>query len=208
MIIKGFWHLYLVNHWYSIITDQLRIMLDSGLYDAVEEINIGCIGDGQERALLDKLFVNQYSKLKVRYTSTNPLDYEYRTLKLIEADNGEYTGFYFHTKAVTQPANTIQNHWRAWLNESVLNDWYHHFHNIEIGFDVSSVNYCTPPLHPEHFSGNFWWFNRKYINKLPAIDSLNWTNRYNAEQWICKGHGRFYANEFKEPGRDVFLMKH
>jgi hypothetical protein len=208
MTIKGFWHIYLINHWYSIVTDQLRIILTSGLYDACNEINIGCIGDIKEKELLDKLFINLYPKLKLQRYSTRAEDYEFETLKLIEQDKTEYYGFYFHTKAVTKPGDTIQNHWRAWLNESVLNEWYHHYHNIEIGFDVSSVNHCMPPLHPEHFSGNFWWFNRKYINKLPAIDSLNWTNRFNAEQWICKGHGRFYANEFKEPGRDVFLMKH
>jgi hypothetical protein len=207
MPIKGFWHIYLINHWYSIVTDQMRIILTSGLYDAVDEINIGCIGDIKEIAMLRKLVVDHYPKLIIRYTSSNPADYEFRTLQLIEADKGEYHGFYFHTKAVTNPGDTIQNHWRAWLNESILNDWAYHHHNIIIGFDVSSVNHCTPPLHPEHFSGNFWWFNRKYINKLPAIDSLNKVNRYAAEQWICKAKGRYYANLFKEPGRDTFVMK-
>src|ERR1035437_1578645 len=154
MIIKGFWHIYMINHYYSIISDQLRIMLTSGLYDACDEINIGCIGDIKEKELLDKLFISLYPKLKLRRYSTRAEDYEFETLKLIEQDNSEYHGFYFHTKAVTKPADTIQNHWRAWLNESILNDWSHHNHNIAIGFDVSSVNHCMPPLHPEHFSGN------------------------------------------------------
>jgi len=208
MIIKGFAHLYLINHWYTIFSDQMRIILTSGLYDECEIINIGCIGDNTQLELLRKHFINQYPKLYIGAISDQPTDYEFLTLRLIERDNTEYQGFYFHTKAVTKPADTVQNHWRAWLNESILNDWAHHQHNISIGYDISSVNHCMPPLHPEHFSGNFWWFNRDYINKLLAIDSLDKNNRWQAEQWICKAKGRFYAHEFKEPDRDTFIMKH
>jgi hypothetical protein len=205
--IKGFWHIYLINHWYSIVVDQLRIMLTSGLYDAADEINIGCIGDGQQVAYLQNMIVNQYPKLRIRTVSPDPAQFEFLTLGLIEQDKSQFIGFYFHTKAVTKPFDTVQNHWRAWLNESILNDWAHHHHCILIGFDVSSVNHCCPPLHPEHFSGNFWWFNRDYINKLPPLNSLNHTNRWQAEQWICRGKGRFYASQFKEPDRDTFVIK-
>jgi hypothetical protein len=225
MIIKGFWHIYLVNHWYSIVVDQLRIMLNSSLYDACEEINIGCLGAEDQRALLQKLFIDQYPKLKIKYYSEEHAKYEFETLKLIEATPGDYAGFYFHTKAVTNPSDTIQNHWRAWLNEAILNRWEQHYLNVcsdvnnvaaliyiqqggSIGnYEVSSVNHCMPPKHPEHFSGNFWWFSRHYINRLPKIDSLNKANRWQAEQWICRGRGKYYAQEFVEPGRDVFIMK-
>jgi hypothetical protein len=210
MIIKGFFHCYLINHWYSIVSDQMRIMLTSGLYGACEEINIGVIQpkNSNEVILFKKLFVDQYSKLKIRYISDIVTDYEFRTLKLIEENKGEYAGFYFHTKGVTKPADTVVNHWRGWLNEAILNRWAEHYQAIVIiGKDVSSVNHCLPPAHPEHFSGNFWWFNRRYIDKLPKIDSLNKNNRWQAEQWICKGKGNYSAYEFVDPGRDAFLMK-
>jgi hypothetical protein len=209
MIIKGFWHLYLINHWYSIVTDQLRIMLNSGLYDASEEIVIGCLGDDLQRGLLQRLIINQYPKLRIRYSSEDPTKYEFETLKLIESDKGDYVGYYFHTKAVTKPDETIINHWRAWLNEAILNRWEHHYlHVCELGgYDVSSVNHCLPPKHPEHFSGNFWWFDRAYIDRLPRIDSLNKNNRWQAEQWICKSkHKKVFAQEFVEPGSGVFNM--
>ena len=208
MKIKGFAHFYLVNHWYSIVMEQLRIMLTSGLYDACEEINIGCIGFPEEKALLEKLVINQYPKLKIGYYSQEPIEYEFPTLSLIEQDNSEYVGFYFHTKSVTKPSETIINHWRLWLNEAILNRWEEHRDHVEHGYDVSSVNHCRPPLHPEHFSGNFWWFNRNYINRLPDICRLDHSSRFLAEQWICMGHGIYYAKEFVEPGRDVFTMKY
>jgi hypothetical protein len=63
-------------------------------------------------------------------------------------------------------------------------------------------------MNPEHFSGNFWWFNRNYIDRLPKIDSMNHSYRWGAEQWICKGRGKYYSVEFKESGRDLFLMEY
>jgi hypothetical protein len=208
MRILGFWHIFLTGHYYSIVTDQLRILLTSGLYDACEEINIGCLGMPEEKVLLERLIVNQYPKLKIKYYSEDRLEYEFSTLRLIEQDKTEYVGFYFHTKGVTNPSWTIINHWRAWLNEAILNSWQAHKEHVENGYDVSSVNYCHPPKHPYHFSGNFWWFRRSYINRLPPIDRLDQSNRYNAEMWICLGRGRYFAGEFVEPGTDVFTMKY
>ena len=204
MKIKGFWHILLWHHWYSIVTDQLRILLTSGLYDACEEISIGCVGSVSERDYLQRLIVDLYPKLKIKYYSGDAEEYEFSTLKLIEDDESEYVGFYFHTKGVTRPYETIINHWRAWLNEAILNRWKEHKLNVETSFDVSSVNEMKEP---DHFSGNFWWFNRNYIYRLPKIDTLDHKDRFQAEQWICMSKDRVvYAKEFCEPGRDVFKI--
>lgn len=206
MRILGFWHVYMINDWYTVVTDQLRILLTSGLYDECEEISIGCIGFPEEKALLEKLVVNLYPKLKIKYYSQEPMEYEFPTLRLIEADDSEYVGFYFHTKAITRSFETIISHWRLWLNESVINQWRGHRANVENSYDASSVNFCKSP---DHFSGNFWWFNRRYIDRLPAIDSLELNNRYSAEQWICMcDHKHIYSEKFVEPGRDVFLIEY
>jgi len=206
MRILGFYHCYLINDWYTVITDQLRIILTSGLYDACEEIRIGCIGFPEDKALFERLIVDLYPKFKIRYYSANPEDYEFPTLKLIEQDNSDYVGFYFHTKAISRPFEPIISHWRSWLNEAILNRWREHYERVVNGYDVSSVNEMKSP---DHFSGNFWWFNRKYINRLPKIDSLDKTHRWHAEQWICMCKDRkTYAKEFIEPGRDVFLIQY
>lgn len=206
MKIKGFYHCYLINDWYTVVTDQLRIILTSGLYDACEEIRIGCIGFHEDRALLEKLIVDLYPKFKIKYFSTNPEDYEFTTLKLIEQDNSQYAGVYFHTKAISRPFEPIISHWRSWLNEAILNRWREHYERVTNGYDVSSVNEMKSP---DHFSGNFYWFNRNYINRLPKIDTLDKTHRWYAEQWVCMCKDRkTYAKEFIEPGRDVFLIKY
>jgi hypothetical protein len=204
-MIKGFAHLYLINSWYSIFTDQMRILLTSGLYDACEEINISLIGFPEDRALFEKYFSDIYPKLKIRCVSVDPMDYEFNALRLIENDNSDYVGFYFHTKAVTRPFEPAVNHWRSFLNERILNTWREHYERVMNGYDVSSVNFMKSP---DHFSGNFWWFNREYINRCPKIDTLDLKNRFHAEQLIAMGKGKFYYPEFQEPGETAFLMKY
>lgn len=205
MIIRGFWHIYMINHWYSIVSDQLRILLSSGLYDNSETINIGCVGSKKERMFLQKCFIDIYPKLKVKYYLGDPLVYEFPTIQLIENWPGNYYGYYFHTKGVTRPFDSVINHWRAWQNEAILNRWRFNYKNIHEGYDISGVNFCASP---DHYSGNFWWFNREYIDKLPKIADLDHKNRFHAEQWnfMCKDVVAF-KGEFVEASRDVFKMK-
>lgn len=206
MIIKGFAHWYLINDWYAIVAGQVRILLTSGLYDACEEINIGCIGFPEDKALLEKFITNLYPKIKIKYYSVDPGEYEFPTLRLIENDNSPYIGFYFHTKGVTRPFEPNIINWRLWLEEAILNRWREHANRVETYYDVSSINEMKSP---DHFSGNFWWFRREYINRLPKIDTLDKTNRWHPEQYICMCKDRkTYSKEFIEPGRDTFLMQY
>ncbi len=206
MRILAFWHIYAISHWHAIVSSQMRILLTSGLYDATEEIRVGFIGFHEDRAIFQKHFVNVYPKLKIKYYSNNPPDYEFPTLKLIEQDASDYIGYYFHTKGVTRPFEPAINYWQEWLSEAILNRWVEHAERVSNGYDASSVNKMKSP---DHFSGNFWWFNRRYIDRLPKIDTLDKVNRFHAEQWICMCKDRkAYAEEFVEPGRDVFVMQY
>ena len=205
MIIKGFWHCYLINSWYSIVIDQMRILLTSGLYDECEEIAIGCIGDDSEKLLFDKYITSQYGKLKIKYYGKDPSQYEFPTLQLIEDDPSDYVGFYFHTKGVTRPHETIITNWRNYLNEMVINRYQEHKDRVAGEYDVSSINFLKSP---DHFSGNFYWFNRRYWDRLPKIDTLDKNNRWHAEQLICMGNPNFYSPPHVEPGDAVFPIKY
>jgi len=205
MKVKGFWHIHMVNHWFSIVMDQLRIVVVSGLYDACEEISIGCIGSPADKDYLERLVIAEYPKFKIKYSSTRAEDYEFPTLHLIEEDKESFVGFYFHTKAVTRPFDVMQNYWRAHMNEMVLNRWEENYQQILAGNDVSSINYLR---NPDHFSGNFWWFNRSYIDKLPKIEALNPTYRWDAEQWICRSSGKYYYPSYFDHSKDTFKILH
>lgn len=206
MNIKLFWHILLQNNWWCIVSSQMRILLYSGLYDACESITIGCLGSPKERDHLQKFLVDLYPKVRIDYFSEDVLEYEFATLRLIEKDTSDYIGAYFHTKGVTRPFESNITNWKNWLEEAILNRWVEHCDRVSVqGYDVSSVNRMYSP---DHFSGNFWWFNREFINRLPKIDTLDLDNRFAAEQWICMAQGKFYSQEFVEPGEDVFTMKY
>jgi hypothetical protein len=205
MKVKGFWHIWMTAHWFTVITDQMRILLTSGLYDECEEINIGCIGSVAERDFLQKYVVDVYPKLKIKYFSERAEDYEFPTLRLIEEEEGHYVGFYFHTKGVTRPFEVVIQVWRNYMNEKILNLWREHYDRVEIEYEVSSMGYLKDP---NHFSGNFWWFRRDYIDRCPAIDALDLKNRYHSEQWICMANPKFYSIPHIEPGDAIFPMKY
>jgi hypothetical protein len=205
MKIKIFVHIWAINHWYTVFTEQMRILLTSGLYDACEEISISLISSPAERYLFEMYFVDCYSKIKFKVWSEQPGNYEFPALRLIEADDSQYAGLYFHVKGVTRPFETVIQHWRSTLNEAILNQWQTHYQNILNGYDVSSVNFRQSP---DHFSGNFWWFNREYIKRLPPVNGLDLTNRWHAEQYICMAQGKFWYPPFIEPGDNLFQMQY
>ena len=83
---------------------------------------------------------------------------------------------------------------------------YNHLSCIELleNYDTIGVNYRAAVENPQHYSGNFWWANSKYINKLSLLQ-LN--TKHDAEWLILqknplfvnlytckKGH---YENSFK-----------
>lgn len=204
-MIKIFWHVCLINHWYSVVAGQMRIILTSGLYDQCSEINIGCTGPEEEFEFLLNKFASLYPKIKVFYFGEKINLYEFPTLGLIQRDPDDFVGLYFHAKGVTKPFDSETNRWREWLNEAIINRWPVHYQNIRDGYDVSSV---VLKSNPDHFSGNFWWFNRAYIDKLPPIDKMLWNNRYSAEQWIVRGyHGKF-KDEAQDTTQDFHYFKY
>jgi len=179
-MIKGFWHIYLVNNWEAIFREQLQILVKSGLYKECHEINIGCIGASRYRLGLQHL-IAKYPKIKIKAFSRNAKEYEFTTLRLIEADNTKYIGFYFHLKGVSRPKDGMQKKERRYLNETMLNQWRTPYRLLMDGYDIVSPNYMTIP---RRFTGNFFWFHRSLINKLPRLKNMDLSDRYVAEYWI------------------------
>ncbi len=180
MIIKGFWHIFMRNNWRSIVREQMSILINSGLYDSCTSISIGCIGSLEQKRILEEE-IKRFYVVQIKYHSLNAREYEFPTLHLIEEDNSEYVGFYFHTKGVTRPTDTMQPKERKFLNIMLLENWRNHLFIIDTGYDISSVNYLTVP---NRFSGNYFWFHRERLNRLPQLSTIDHSDRFNAEKWI------------------------
>ena len=90
---------------------------------------------------------------------------------------------YLHTKGVSYqnvPQQVID--WRNMMLYFLLNN---DCIKLLEKYDMVGCNYSEKPC--PHFSGNFWWSNASYVNKLKPIET---TVKHDAEWWI------FSDNEF------------
>ena len=103
MFIVGFMHVCMINNWLEIITEQLEIMKDSGLYDEMRVLNVGAVGNEENLRTLQS-FVKRNRKLDIAVYSDNLSAYEFHTLRFLKdvVDRGtNFYGFYIHTKGVS-----------------------------------------------------------------------------------------------------------
>lgn len=184
--VTGFWHICMINNYMEIITEQLQLLVSSGLYEKSSSIFVGCAGTTTDLMKTGELFTD-YPKIKLM--SLFPVkEYEFSTLKIIknEADTGEdFFAFYIHTKSVTHPNIEGGKHWRDYMNYYIITQWKTAFDKLKFGFDTCGVKLLQKTF-PMHYSGNFWWAKSTYVKRLPAIDSLNKKDRFEAEMWLCK----------------------
>lgn len=208
MKIYGFYHVLLKNHWQEIVQEQLDCLLKSGLYEASEEIHIGCVGTPEEKnKLFDLGLLDKYSKIVVHYYGEDITQYEFPTLNLLKGycnqAQEKIACYYFHTKGASFDKSHIRgyeggNYWRRHMNFWNITNWKNALHEIEIGSDVVGVKYRgdkstgNPHARP-HFSGNFFWTYSGYVKKLPPIDSLNKTDRIEAEFWHGSAHPKTFS---------------
>lgn len=200
MKIFGFYHILLINHWIEVVNEQLRIVVDNGLYNACEKIYIGCLGK-EENLIRLKEILKEYPKYEVEYHSETVEEYEYATMRILKqkADESQepFYGFYYHTKAISWPKERRASayiggtYWRNYLNFYNLKRWMDGVAKLNEGYDTCGVKLLQPnesPAKKLHYSGTYFFFKSEYAKKLPLVESLNTSDRMEAELYIC------YAN--------------
>lgn len=188
MFIVGFMHVCMINNWLEIITEQLEIMKDSGLYDEMRVLNVGAVGNEENLRTLQS-FVKRNRKLDIAVYSDNLSAYEFHTLRFLKdvVDRGtNFYGFYIHTKGVSYPGHHGGKYWRDYMNHYNLREWKECVRHLHIGYETCGVKYINKKW-PAHYSGNFFWFKSEYAKTLLPVDKMNLKDRFNAEMWICSG---------------------
>jgi len=174
----------------EIITEQLKLIMESGLYDQVEFIFIGCVGEDVSR--VENLF-RGHKKIKILSYSKDIMEYEFLTLRILrEKSKTEkpFYGFYLHTKGVSYPGNEGGTYWRDYMNHYLITKWKDNVQKLDEGFETCGVKYLDYKTSgfPPHYSGNFFWFKSDYAKHLAQIDKLNKKDRYSAEMWLCSNN--------------------
>jgi hypothetical protein len=191
-----FIHVCMIENWAVIFKEQIDTLKKSGLYEKCEKIHIGLLGDISN--ISNDIF--KESKFTIMYIDSRIDLYEINTINFIKyfCSHLDYDIhlLYIHTKGVRKAGNEdVTKSWREMMQYFLIENYLFCIKNLEI-YDtignnvvnmhennISSIN----KNHSLHYSGNFWWSKKSYIDKLPYLD-LDlidpFHKRYLAENWI------------------------
>lgn len=200
MNVRVYWHIYAVNRWREIVGEQMLLMNEAGLLHSESRI---AFVTGLQRAHVPGL-------ISPNFTSSVGLSFKFEFPAMDRIWNdardwaGDHLALYIHTKGVTHPGSAHHQRWRDILNDGVIGRIHEHVAALESGnFDISGQNYLETngePVNPHgYFSGNFWVARSDYLRRLPDPRTLDWTDRHQAEQWVCSIPHRAHAFPFIEP---------
>jgi hypothetical protein len=192
-----FYHMYQINNWQDIFKEHLELLNNSGLIDNIEFVHLGINGEyvynGDNKKISCVINKDQHleegSTLKSLYSFAN--------------ENPGYKILYIHSKGVTNNSKPVED-WRNYMNYFMIEKWKECVKYLEhydsVGCNLSKEHsYGNYP----HYSGNFWWANADYINKL-NYSYLDDSFRFMREFWIGSGNGKMYeihnsnVNHYKE----------
>jgi hypothetical protein len=194
-----FIHVCMIENWEYILNDQINTIKKSGLYNICEKIHIGLLGDINN--LSNDIFKDE--KIDILYIDSRINLYELNTINFIKYFclniNYEIYVLYIHTKGVRKVGNEhVIESWRKMMEYFLIENYQYCIDNL-INFDTIGNNIvnmhcynfdeiCVNKNHTYHYSGNFWWSKKTYIDKLNFLD-INLFNstintRYRAENWI------------------------
>jgi hypothetical protein len=187
--IVGFIHVCMINDFMGILKEQIKLMVDSGLYNAMNCANICCLGGEPE---LDEVreYIKQYGKLQLGPWSKSLKSYEFHTLSFMQEvilrSSSDFYGFYIHSKGVSWPGHPGGKYWRDYMNYYNITKWKDAVANLDLGYETCGVKLLNKEW-PMHYSGNFFWYKASYAASLVGVNRMNLKDRFNAEMWICSG---------------------
>jgi glycosyltransferase involved in cell wall biosynthesis len=156
-----FYHVYQFGDWVKLFNHQIVKLQQSGVYDEAEYIHIGV--NGSWRMPYDLAKVNSVVRNKNVKSEENTLADLYNFCK----NNPEWKVLYINMLGVTNPdKNTL----REYQEQFVIDNWMECVNKLD-EYDCVGTQWTG-----DHYSGNFWWANASYINKLELnrISSKNW----------------------------------
>jgi hypothetical protein len=194
-----FIHICCINDWINIFNEQIDTLKSSGLYEKSTMIYLGILGEIN----IIKMEIFNDPKFNIMYIDQRFNLYEIHTINYIKSicdnTNHDINILYIHTKGVRQAGNSnVTKSWRNMMEFFLINNYNICLNNLT-KYDTIGVNavnlYCSNineisinKKHTYHYSGNFWWTKKSYIDKLEYIEldltknSIN--TRYKAENWI------------------------
>lgn len=197
----------MMNNWKEIVSEQIHKILNSELYKKTDKLYVRVFYEDNQELESFKQLIQGYEKIELSYTNQN--EYEFGALRILKdlSKKENFYCYYLHSKGVSITEETYKKHkpnmsyvdvkkaitsWRHYMEYFLIEKYQECIRYLNKGFDTCGVQLRdTPRTDYLHYSGNFWWVNSSYIEKLPEIDSLDTNNRMLAEFWIGYGRGNY-----------------
>lgn len=191
------YHIYAYKDYKTMVLEQFRLLITSGLYNACSKLYIGIVIPTPFNPSIAK----ELKEWALHFWSYGGTDIkkveiivypdnkeEARTLEWVKnysISNPDSYIFYFHTKGITR-LNEATEDWRRYMQYFTIEKWQKCVEKLDEGFDTCGVlferNTNLGNEYP-HYSGGFWWANTNYIKTLNhSYLKLKW--RYYREFWI------------------------
>ncbi len=217
-----FMHVCTLHNGIEIFYDQLKSIVDCGLYEKCKNILVCVVGQPFE------IPRDQYPKMMLLYQEDNPKYYEVKTINYLkyitERINPKSRILYIHTKGVRKNGDEVcVKSWRKLLEywmvvqHDIALQYLTHYDTV--GSNVINMApsnepskkylFAVNPNHFFHYSGNFWWATAEHIRQLPNLDHNPYkdamSTRCRAENWILsrlphmRGFEIYYQKNYVHP---------
>lgn len=205
MLINGIYHIGCIGNYKSVVEEQLSLfhkkdMSGNSLYQRIDKLIIFLTN------LSEKEFLQQFDpKHKFEFHSVPLSERENYTINHFRSYLSENVDilFYFHTKGVSRKENVFQER-RKILNYYILEQYKLCIELLEKYDAVGCSLYRFPQL---HFSGNFWWCRKSFLDTLPKKINKNYLT---PEMFIGYSHKKnpLYCSLSQRTNHDpLFLHK-
>lgn len=191
-----FYHCWLPNdRAVDVAIEQSSALIDSGLYDAAQELIVGLNG-----ALSTAHYIKAFLPKAMVYNFPNNDLGEAATIQLLQSwlpSHPNWSVCYHHIKAITHPPGDMYSAWRRCLQRCVIENWRDCLQDLENGYELVGGHWITPHPTQQYFAGNFWWSKTAYLNQLPPIDTKTVNGKsYESEVWIGKTSRRPIVRDY------------
>lgn len=181
-----------------IILEQMSILRNSGLLDALDRFVVGVNGSAESESKV-KLCIP--TKAQVVY---HGLDSRSENLTLVERDNwvrslpalDDWAVLYFHSKSITHVVGSdyarFAGKWKDCMMEHCVNQWTTCVMDLIAGYEAVGCHWMTKLGHDHSqsiFAGNCFWAKASFLRTVPSM----FTRTRIKEDGIGSASSRFEA---------------